>query len=131
MSSTNRFPLQQPDDSEFTNAGSRSLPGVSDADQSDGDTRVSAKEAGYMELPNAQKDADCDAVNVPGGVSSQGGCCNLFRPAGQAQVFNCGSCTHVGTQQEQDTQQETPDQSAPQSPMSNGPATGQGGSNFS
>lgn len=60
-----------------------------------GDTRASAEEAGYLELDGAQKDADCATVNVPGGVSSQGGCCNLWEKAPQAANFSCGTCTKI------------------------------------
>lgn len=57
---------------------------------------VSAVQAGYMELAGAKKDADCSTVNVPGGVSSDLGCCNLFKLAGGApKKFSCGTCKFV------------------------------------
>lgn len=59
------------------------------------DSRATAEEAGYMELGGAQKDSDCATVNVPGGVSSQGGCCNLWDRAPQAASFSCGTCTKI------------------------------------
>lgn len=133
MSSKNSFAFRQPDDdSDLAAPGGRGIPGVSDTDQdSDNDAvqKMTPQEAGYLELPGAQKDAQCDIVDVPGGVSSQKGCCNSFRAQPDAQGFNCGSCTHLGTQEEEDSQQELPDDA--QAPMSAGPATGQGGSNFS
>lgn len=60
-----------------------------------GDTRASAEEAGYMELDGAQKDSDCATVNVPGGVSSGQGCCNLWDRTQGAQNFSCGTCTKI------------------------------------
>lgn len=58
-------------------------------------SRISAKEAEYMELSGAQKDADCKEVEVSGGVSSQLGCCDKFKPQHQAQEFRCGTCKYV------------------------------------
>lgn len=60
-----------------------------------GDTRITEQEAGYLELPGAQKDADCGTVNVAGGVSSQGGCCNVFDMIPDPQAFSCGNCTKI------------------------------------
>jgi hypothetical protein len=59
------------------------------------DTRASAEEAGYLELEGAQKDSDCSTVNVPAGVSSAGGCCNLWDTVPQAKAFSCGTCTKI------------------------------------
>jgi len=56
--------------------------------------RVSDKEAGYMELPDAEKDGTCDTVDVAGGISSDKGCCNLFNADPEADEFCCGDCTH-------------------------------------
>jgi hypothetical protein len=57
------------------------------------DTRLTPKEAGYMELEGAYKGADCHKVNVPGGISLQLGCCNEFKPeATHTQSFKCGTC---------------------------------------
>lgn len=55
--------------------------------------KYTAEEAGYMELPGAVKDAGCEIVDVPGGVSKQLGCCNEFKhsPAAVKQ-FRCGTC---------------------------------------
>jgi len=54
--------------------------------------------AGYMELQGAQKDADCEIVEVDGGISSKRGCCNLFWPKDeQVKVFSCGTCEFVET----------------------------------
>lgn len=61
----------------------------------DGTSRVSADAAGYMELDGARKDADCNTVDVPGGVSSKLGCCNLFDPQQGAQMFRCGTCERM------------------------------------
>lgn len=69
------------------------------------ESRVSEQEAGYMELDGAQKDADCETVVVQGGISSQLGCCNLFDPQGGAQVFSCGTCTHIENSSTQEGQQ--------------------------
>jgi len=60
------------------------------------DGRVSAQQAGYMELPGAKKDSDCNKVEVDGGVSARLGCCNLFGlRKGAAKVFSCGTCEYV------------------------------------
>lgn len=58
-------------------------------------TRQSAKDAGYMELGGAKKDADCREVQVTGGVSRQLGCCNEFKPEDGAQQFRCGTCKYL------------------------------------
>ena len=58
------------------------------------DTRMTSKEAGYMELENAFKNADCYKVNVPGGISLQLACCNEFKKESRhTQSFKCGTCT--------------------------------------
>ncbi len=57
--------------------------------------RVSERAAGYMELEGAAKDADCETVDVPGGVSSRLGCCDLFAPEPGAKKFTCGTCEYV------------------------------------
>ena len=57
--------------------------------------RISQKQAGYMELDGARKDAECRIVNVPDGVSKQLGCCNLFDPESKAvKQFRCGNCEY-------------------------------------
>jgi hypothetical protein len=57
--------------------------------------RQTAKEAGYMELQGAAKDADCEKVRVDGGVSSELGCCNEFQPEFEGtQKFSCGTCEY-------------------------------------
>lgn len=68
------------------------------------DSRTDAEKAGYVELEGAQKDSDCSVVNVPGGVSSKAGCCNLWDGAPGAQAFSCGTCTKMtkGQGQNQD-----------------------------
>lgn len=48
-----------------------------------------------MELDGATKDAGCDIVDVPGGVSRNLGCCNLFDPEKDAKLFSCGTCEHI------------------------------------
>ena len=59
------------------------------------EARKSAKEAGYMALIGAKADADCAKVNVPGGISRERACCNLFEPeTNQTIVFSCGTCEH-------------------------------------
>jgi hypothetical protein len=60
-----------------------------------GDKRESAEEAGYMELEGAEKSADCEKVNVKGGVSRDLGCCNYYCPVLGARLFNCGMCGHL------------------------------------
>lgn len=60
-----------------------------------GDSRASAEEAGYLELDGAVKDSDCETVNVDGGVSSAGGCCNLWNRVPAAKNFSCGTCTKI------------------------------------
>jgi hypothetical protein len=57
--------------------------------------RISAEKAGYMEFPGAIKDADCKHIFVPGGVSSEGGCCNEFAWDGTEKEFECGTCTFL------------------------------------
>lgn len=57
--------------------------------------KASPEQAGYMELSGARKDAQCEIVRVPGGVSSQKGCCNLFDPDSGASQFRCGTCEHI------------------------------------
>jgi hypothetical protein len=58
-------------------------------------SRVTAEAAGYMELAGARKDADCEIVQVNGGVSKELGCCNLFKPETGTQKFSCGTCTEL------------------------------------
>lgn len=59
------------------------------------DTRIPAREAGYMELLGATKDSDCSAVRVPGGISLELGCCNHFQPEDRSvQEFECGECRY-------------------------------------
>lgn len=57
--------------------------------------RMSAEQADYMELDGALKDADCEKVEVDGGVSKDLGCCNEFDPEHDAQKFSCGTCTFL------------------------------------
>lgn len=66
------------------------------AETQDADTRISAKEAEYMELLGAAKDADCLEVRVPGGVSSKLGCCDKYKPGTKSvEEFRCGVCKYV------------------------------------
>jgi len=59
----------------------------------DASQRLSATEAGYMELEGAVKDADCHKVEVKDGVSTKLGCCNEFKPENSGvQQFRCGNC---------------------------------------
>jgi broad specificity phosphatase PhoE len=57
--------------------------------------RVSGPAAGYMELDGAKKDSDCRIVEVPDGVSTKRGCCNLYHPVDGADEFRCGECTFL------------------------------------
>lgn len=58
--------------------------------------RESAQSAEYMELSGAVKDADCWKVEVPGGVSTELGCCDRYQPRNKdVQEFECGECKHV------------------------------------
>jgi hypothetical protein len=57
--------------------------------------KVSAKSVDYMELKGAVKDADCEHVEVSGGVSSDLGCCNDFDPDRGAKEFKCGTCEYL------------------------------------
>lgn len=61
----------------------------------DKESRMSAKSAGYMELDGAEKDGDCEIVKVEGGVSSDKGCCNYFKPEKGAKQFKCGTCREL------------------------------------
>lgn len=58
--------------------------------------RISAEEAEYMELADAKKDADCEKVEVKGGVSTKLGCCDKFEPESKSvQEFRCGRCEYL------------------------------------
>jgi hypothetical protein len=58
--------------------------------------RQTGAEAGYMELIGAKKDADCEKVQVKGGISTALGCCNLFWPESRSvNRFRCGDCEYV------------------------------------
>ena len=58
--------------------------------------RISGAKAAYMELKGAKKDGDCSKVEVPGGISRDRGCCNLYSPQkDDTTVFDCGHCHHV------------------------------------
>lgn len=61
-----------------------------------GVTKIPSPLAVYMELPAAQKDAECTVVEVEGGVSMQKGCCNLWEGiAGESPAtFSCGTCQY-------------------------------------
>jgi hypothetical protein len=59
------------------------------------ESRLTAAQAGYMELAGAGKDADCRKVSVPDGISSELGCCNEFSPqARDTKRFRCGDCEY-------------------------------------
>lgn len=59
-------------------------------------TRVSAQQAGYLELPGAKKDGDCRTVEVEGGISKDLGCCNQFGWNSKTEKkFSCGTCEYV------------------------------------
>lgn len=60
------------------------------------DGRISAVDAGYMELDGAIKDSDCEKVKVDGGVGSEKSCCNNFEPQGIGTwEFKCGVCKYL------------------------------------
>jgi len=60
------------------------------------DRRISYEAAGYMELAEAEKDSDCAKVSVPGGVSSELGCCNFYEPQAKfTKSFKCGVCDYL------------------------------------
>ena len=57
------------------------------------ESRLSAKRAGYVELAGAEKDADCEIVHSPRGISAELGCCNYFKREDKSvQQFKCGTC---------------------------------------
>jgi hypothetical protein len=57
--------------------------------------RLSAAQAGYMELEGAKKDGDCRKVEVKGGISKELGCCNEFQPEEKTtKRFSCGTCEY-------------------------------------
>lgn len=59
------------------------------------DRRMTPQDAGYMELAGAKKDADCEIVAVPGGISMKLGCCNEFEPESErTDEFRCGTCEY-------------------------------------
>ena len=65
-------------------------------------TRITAEQAGYLELPGAVKDADCEVVEVDGGVSSERGCCNSYAwRSGNPKGFSCGQCKYLEDADEQ------------------------------
>lgn len=50
----------------------------------------------YMELPGAQKDADCAKVKIRGGVSSDLGCCDRYEwDPTKPKQFRCGACEYL------------------------------------
>ena len=58
-------------------------------------SRLTAAQAGYMELAGAVKDGDCKKVKVEGGISKERGCCNEFQPEdGKVAQFRCGKCVY-------------------------------------
>ena len=58
--------------------------------------KIPSAQAGYMELAGAAKDADCEKVEVAGGVSRVRACCNHFSPeAKDTDKFSCGTCEYV------------------------------------
>ena len=60
------------------------------------ETRITEQQAGYLEFPDSEKDADCSVVEVDGGVSSEGGCCNSFGWADpSSRTFSCGTCKYL------------------------------------
>lgn len=78
------------------------------------DKRISAKQAEYMELQGAQKDNDCEEVRVQGGVSSQLGCCDKFKPRDPAvQQFRCGTCKYLKYAVDAQAGQAAPQQGQP------------------
>lgn len=55
--------------------------------------RLTAAQAGYMELTGAKKDGDCHKVYVEDGISKKLGCCNEFNPqSSMTNRFRCGDC---------------------------------------
>lgn len=49
-----------------------------------------------MELSGAKKEASCQKVDVPSGVSKQLGCCNEFQPESKdTNKFSCGTCEYL------------------------------------
>lgn len=60
-----------------------------------GAKKIPAAHAGYMELGGAKKDAECAIVDVPGGISKERGCCDLYDPERGADEFRCGECIYV------------------------------------
>lgn len=57
--------------------------------------RVDAKAALYEELEGAVKDGGCQIVAVTGGVSTERGCCALWkRSSPDANAFRCGTCKY-------------------------------------
>jgi signal peptide peptidase SppA len=64
------------------------------------DGKTSAAAAGYMELAGAEKDGQCDVVEVAGGVSLDSGMCRkLFDAESDADEFCCEECTHSTAEQ--------------------------------
>jgi hypothetical protein len=58
--------------------------------------RLTAAQAGYMELEGAAKDGDCRIVHEKGGISKKLGCCNNFQPEkADTCKFSCGTCGFV------------------------------------
>jgi len=62
--------------------------------------KVPEAQAGYMELAGAQKDGECQKVDVQGGVSLDKGCCNFFEPQDEStDQFKCGECKYGNGQE--------------------------------
>lgn len=69
--------------------------------------RITAQEAGYLELPGAKKDSDCSVVEVSGGVSSQRGCCNSYAwRSRNPKNFSCGECKYLEDGEQYNEQEE-------------------------
>lgn len=67
--------------------------------------RFNARTVNYEELPGAVKDADCEAVEVEGGVSKDGGCCQTWERANQdVDKFACGTCKFLENSEPDETQ---------------------------
>lgn len=60
--------------------------------EAEASNKLTAEYAGYMELEKANKDGSCSIVNVPGGISKERGCCNVYTPKAGATAFGCGMC---------------------------------------
>ena len=69
--------------------------------------RITAAQAGYLELPGAVKDGDCEIVEVEDGISKDRGCCNSYGwRSRNPKSFSCGECKYLADSEEYSEQED-------------------------